>query len=350
MLSEARLLSFRWLRGISPRLAEELRLVELVAVYEGDSRHAGTSIEPKVRISRDEVLKSARTLRGALIDIDHALIDPATRLRAPIYRARYGIDITGPVGQVIDAEAEYNEEVGRLSVEGVASIWDEGVYRLAAEGRFRGCSVVQQYRAERCYVDSSLHVCEAKGTYYPMVTLVLEGVPAFPLTSVRPLDPRRLEPGGSEEIIVPTPLAGLSIRYRFSGGVAERVLEDAACPYAEAPPSGLIEPGQGDGYVAACSHEGFLRSLPLIGVVKASHVPAQLYIDLYEAAEAETRLCVHRQLLERWRPRGLPARIPASAYLSFAYWLAEELGSPRPLHGAGEGVMNRCQIHPQGSG
>lgn len=336
--------------GVSRSLAEGLRLVELVAVYEGDSRHAGMPSEPKVRISSDEILRSARTLRGALVDIDHALIDPAVMLRAPHYRSLYGIDITGPVGQVIDAEAEYNEEVGRLSVEGVAAIWDEGVYRLAAEGAFRGCSVVQQYRAERCYIDSALHVCEASGINYPMVTLVLEGVPAFPLTSVRPLDPHLLEGGDAEEVIVPTPLAGLSIRYRASGGVVERIVEDTAGRCAHAPPSGLIEPGPADGRAGLCSHEGFLRSLPVMGVVRASHVPSQLYVDLFEAAVKETRLCGHGPLLERWRPRGLPPRIPASAYLSLAYWLAEELGSPRPLRGAGEGVMNECRIHPQGLG
>ncbi len=223
---QPKLYSFKWIGPIPEEWAKALRLVKFVAIYAGESAHPGDAHSPKARLTDEEILRSARTLKGALIDIDHALVNILTQLNAGKYAEKWGLNILGPVGQVLDAEAEYNEEVGGIAVEGIATIWDQRVYDLIKEGRFKGCSVVQFYRSERCSVEDH-HVCDYEGSWYPMVSLVLEHEPAFPKTFVKPLELEKYEAKEAaesiaESFIVPVPGTGLIVQYSLEDGGFKR--------------------------------------------------------------------------------------------------------------------------------
>ncbi len=330
---ESRALSFSWLNEISSELAEGMMLAELVAIYEGESRHSGTPSEPKIRMTREEITRSARTLRGALIDIDHALVDPRTQLRADYYYEKYGLRTLGPVGQVIDAEAEENPEVAGLAVEAIASIWDATVYKLVQEGVFKGCSVVQNYRLDRCVKDSS-YVCDAVGVSYPMVSLILEGEPAFPKTIVRPLGRDRLSNGKRNEITVPTRITGLSVQYSYSScsGVSRKLLHEYyridACQNAG--PTGIIEASPVSERHNKCDHSRFIESLRSLETYTSSMIPAQIYLNLLNSALAETSNCLHHELVSAWELPVTMSRLPSSRFYMFVSWLREALSSPRP--------------------
>ncbi len=345
---ESRVFSFSWLGEISAELAEGMMLAELIAIHEGESRHLGTPREPRIRITREEIIRSARTLRGALIDIDHALSDPKVQLRAEYYREKYGLGTLGPVGQVLDAEAEDNPEVGGLAVEAVASIWDKTVYKLIQDGVFKGCSVVQKYRFDKC-VQGTSYVCDAVGVSYPMVSLVLEGEPAFPKTTVRPLRIDRIKQGRLQEIKVPTRIAGISIHYSYSpcSGFSRRLLETSQVTVR---PTGMIEASPIFKENKPCDHSGFIDSLKKFDLQTPHMIPTQIYLDLMRSALAETSDCGHRELVMAWMPPTTMAYMPAWRLLSFVSWLRKSLGSPQTalqLHGGWRGGDAENWINPQ---
>lgn len=326
---DSRALSFSWLGEMSPELAEGMMLVELIAIHEGESRHPGTPTEPRIRMTREEIIRSARTLRGALIDIDHALTDPKIQLRAEYYYEKYGLRALGPVGQVLDAEAEDNPEVGGLAVEAIASIWDKTVYKLVQDGAFKGCSVVQKYRFDRC-VQGSTHICDAVGVSYPLVSLVLEGEPAFPKTAVRPLSIDRIMQGKLREIKVPTRIGGISIHYSYSpcSGFSRRLVETSQ---ETARPTGMIEASPISKEHGSCDHSSFIESLRKFDSQVSPMIPSKIYLDLLRSALAETSHCGHRGLVTAWMLPATMSYIPSMRFLSFLSWLRDALSSPRPL-------------------
>jgi len=290
-------------------------------------------MEPRVRMTREEIVRSARTLRGALIDIDHALTDPKTQLRLEYYYEKYGLRTLGPVGQVLDAEAEENSEVGGLAVEAVASIWDPAVYRLIEAGAFKGCSVVQKYRSERC-VQSPQYVCDAVGVSYPLVSLVLEGEPAFPKTLVRPLRIDRVGTGRLQELTMPTKIPGISVHYSYSpcSGYGRRLVETCqAALLKNVKPTGIVEASPVSEAQSQCDHSSFIESLNSLDLGTLPMVPNQVYFSLLNAALAETSHCEHHDLVSAWVMPTAMAHISSKRFSSFVSWLRDSLSSPRPL-------------------
>jgi hypothetical protein len=158
--------AFNWL---PPQLraidGERLQLVYGTAAVAGVQGRSGDII------TREDLVRGARSLRGQPIDIDHLAELP------PSYRERYpGLDRPYPVGYVLDAE----EEDGRL--EFVGRLVNPMAWELLKAGAFKGCSVVQLPRL--CRQSGGGDICE--GSTFLGVSLVLEGEPDFPETFVAP--------------------------------------------------------------------------------------------------------------------------------------------------------------------
>jgi hypothetical protein len=165
--------SFNWLkRPISEDEVKALRLVKGVAIHKGLSKREPI---PDLMIE-DNLIRASRTLRGALIDIDHASVQD---LDYNHYKEKYGLEILFPVGQVIDAEYEDDR------AEFIASIWDDKVYELISSGKIKGCSVVEEYRSEQIKrIDGLASITD--GSTFPLLALCLETMPAYPNTWVKP--------------------------------------------------------------------------------------------------------------------------------------------------------------------
>lgn len=170
---QAKLYAFKWLpRPISEDEAKALRLVKGVAIHVGLSKRSPI---PDIQ-KEDNLLRGGRSLRGALIDVDHASV---IELDYNHYKEKYGLESLFPVGQVLDAE--YEDE----RVEFIASIWDDKVYDMILQNKFKGCSVVEEYRREIIgRIDGLANITE--GSTFPLLALCLETEPAYPNTWVKP--------------------------------------------------------------------------------------------------------------------------------------------------------------------
>jgi hypothetical protein len=183
--------SFNWLkRPISEDEVKALRLVRGVAIHTGLSKRKPV---PDL-MPEDNLLRGGRSLRGALIDIDHASVMEVNHQH---YKEAYGLDTLFPVGQVLDAEYEDDR------AEFIASIWDDKVYELISSGKIKGCSVVEEYRNEQIKrIDGLASITE--GSTFPLLALCLETEPAYPNTWVKPY--QEVEKAKEVEIIDKGPL------------------------------------------------------------------------------------------------------------------------------------------------
>ncbi|MEM3383857.1 MAG: hypothetical protein QW698_07470 [Nitrososphaerales archaeon] len=173
-IESVKMYSFSWLpRPITEDEVKALRLVKGVAI------HAGLSKKQPIadKQTEDNLMRGGRSLRGALIDIDHASVMSIDQSH---YKEKYGLESLFPIGQVLDAE--YEDE----RVEFIASIWDDKVYDMILQNKFKGCSVVEEYRSEIIEKIDGL-VSITQGSTFPLLALCLESEPAYPNTWVKPL-------------------------------------------------------------------------------------------------------------------------------------------------------------------
>ncbi|NWG09169.1 MAG: hypothetical protein HXX80_02465 [Nitrososphaerales archaeon] len=174
-----KLYSFRWLsQPITQEEARALRLVQGVAIHVGRSRRQPVADEQ----TEDNLMRGGRSIRGALMDIDHAAFPEILPIDPVHYKEAYGLETLFPVGQVFDGEYEDKQ------VEFIASIWDDKVYDMVVKGQFKGCSVVEEYRNEK-HVSDGVGANVTEGSTFPLLALCLEAEPAYPGTWVKPWSP-----------------------------------------------------------------------------------------------------------------------------------------------------------------
>ena len=333
--------SFKWVSPI-PEEALSLRLAKLVAIYQGPSAHSGDASNPINIHDKDEVVRAARTLFNKPLDIDHLLYPLPLAIWYPeiarAYREKWGIDITRPVGWVLDAE----EEDGK--VEAIAMIDQQEVYDIL--DMMQGVSVVEIIRLENCYVQDSKHVCEIKGAKFIAAALCLEGAPAYPETYVKPITKNDSEiqiisekpalvavrrRNGiqyvSDSGLVSPELVNsyLSLRNRLDKAdraltvLQNKLMEDIKVEeiktldieFGKAPPSVVLEPNPVEKKKPRCSHLELVRALSLA----ETDVPAYYVKQTLDRVLESVKDCEHRRVIADMNiPLGARGVVARDAY------------------------------------
>jgi len=343
-----RLYSFRWLtRPITEEEARALRLVKGVAIHVGLSKRQPTPDQQ----TEENLLRGGRSLRGALIDIDHSAV---MEVDTTHYKEKYGLESLFPIGQVVDAE--YEDE----KVEYLASIWDDKVYEMIEKGMFKGSSVVEEYRSEQIrQIDGMARITE--GSTFPLLALCLETEPAYPNTWIRLWRPEAATSVPEEQakaklqepLILEVPIPDTKTAKKYSLTASELKIETVKLAddledkvahaivkikeemdkkfealkdeirllreektrvelelqilkedhmqlkeFGRAPPTGLIEAApskQTKGKI--CDHTNFLAALPEDRDIPRK-LPTEFFRGWMEAVERDTQGCAHEKFIK----------------------------------------------------